>query len=166
MTQRLLIMRHAKSDWDTEAVCDFDRPLSKRGWRDAPRMGRWILKNHLVPDWVVSSTAVRAKQTALEVCQALGIEKQVIRWEPAIYEAGLKELLAVIKNCPEDKHRILLVGHNPGLEQLVYFLTRKTCTIPTTGLACLQLLEPVTSLKSGTAQLELFVSPKAIRESP
>jgi phosphohistidine phosphatase len=132
-------------------------------------MGLWMLGQYITPDWVVSSTAMRAKQTALEVCHALGIEKGLIHWEPTVYEASLKDLLAVLKRCPGDKQHILLVGHNPGLEDLLCFLTHGVSPLPdvakllpTGGLACLELLVPVDSLKIGSARLERLIGPKTL----
>ena len=85
--RRLLIMRHAKSDWGTPGEPDFDRPLAKRGQRDAPRMGEWLRAQGLVPDLVLASPARRAQETASKVCKVLDIEKQSIQWEPRIYDA-------------------------------------------------------------------------------
>ena len=113
--RRLLVMRHAKSDWDSGPGSDFDRPLAKRGERDAPRMGRWLREQALIPDRVVSSPAVRARQTCLLVCEALAIKKGQIHWEPEIYAAEVTTLLNVLARCPEKTQRLLLVGHNPGL---------------------------------------------------
>ena len=74
MSRELLVLRHAKSAWDTNAPSDFERPLAKRGRRAAPRVGRWLEEQGLIPDHVVSSPAERAKQTVIAVCQALGID--------------------------------------------------------------------------------------------
>ncbi len=118
MSRQLLIMRHAKSAWDTDAASDFDRPLAKRGERDAPRMGAWIEKQGLRPDHVVSSPAERAKQTILSVSKALGIKKKKINWNSRIYGAGTETLLAVLAEVPGKVQTTLIVGHNPGLEFL------------------------------------------------
>ncbi|MBF0138219.1 MAG: histidine phosphatase family protein [Magnetococcus sp. DMHC-1] len=122
MARRLIIMRHAKSDWDAQAHSDFDRPLAKRGWRDAPRMGQWLLSERMQPDFVVSSPAKRARQTVIEVCTALKINPDTIQWQPKIYEAGVGELLRVLAVVPPASQCTLLVGHNPGLEMLLTHL--------------------------------------------
>lgn len=129
MTRQLFIMRHAKSSWETEAETDFERPLAKRGKIDAPRMGTWLLENQWVPDHVVSSPAERAKQTALKACKSLGIHKDDIFWDPRIYGAGTQDLLHVLAEVPPHASRVLLVGHNPGLEFLFSFLAEENSEI-------------------------------------
>ena len=89
-------MRHAKSDWGTPGERDLDRPLAKRGQRDAPRMGKWLRAQGLVPDLVLASPARRAQETASKVCKALDIGTQAIQWEPRIYDAtGFTSILKV-----------------------------------------------------------------------
>jgi len=113
----LLILRHAKSSWESDAVTDFDRPLSRRGEGDAPRVGRWILEQGLVPDRIVSSPAKRARQTARRVAEAVGFEPSEVEFDDRIYGAGVAVLLELLGEI--DGGRVLLVGHNPGLEMLV-----------------------------------------------
>ncbi|WP_295392549.1 histidine phosphatase family protein [uncultured Thiodictyon sp.] len=122
MPRELLILRHAKSDWDSLAVTDFDRPLTERGKHDAPKIGAWLLREGLVPDHVVSSPAERARQTAVKVCKALGIDKGAIVWDPEVYGATRGALLGVLGRCPPGASRVLLIGHNPGLEDLLEHL--------------------------------------------
>lgn len=126
MPSELLILRHAKSDWDAGAGADFDRPLTGRGKHDAPKIGAWLLREGLVPDHVVSSPAQRARQTAVKVCKALGTDKARIVWDPEIYEATLIALLGVLGRCPPSASRVLLIGHNPGLETLLEHLCGDT----------------------------------------
>ncbi|MBF0194956.1 MAG: histidine phosphatase family protein [Magnetococcales bacterium] len=125
MKKQLIILRHAKSAWDTDATTDFERPLAKRGKGDAPRMGRWMLENGLLPDHVVSSPALRAKQTALKACKAMDISKSKINWDPRVYGAGTEDLLEVLAEVPNDVFRVMLVGHNPGMEFLFNYLAKK-----------------------------------------
>ena len=117
--RELLILRHAKSAWDTDAPADFDRPLALRGLRASKRMGRYIADTGLVPDAVVCSTATRAVQTILGVAQAARFTLQSVRFESAIYEADLSTLLDVLGTCKPDAQRTMIVGHNPGLEYLL-----------------------------------------------
>ena len=117
--RELLVLRHAKSAWDTDAPADFDRPLSLRGLRASKRMGRYIADTGLVPDAIVCSTATRAVQTVLGVAQSARFTLQTVRFEGAIYEAGLSTLLDVLGNCDPDANRTMIVGHNPGLEYLL-----------------------------------------------
>ncbi|MBK9131447.1 MAG: histidine phosphatase family protein [Gammaproteobacteria bacterium] len=118
-TRTLLILRHAKSDRDGDAVDDFARPLSARGRRDAPRMGRWLRAHGLRPDFVLSSPALRTRQTTEAVLEALELPQDRLRYDDRLYLAGVDTLLAVIAECPVRTGMLLLVGHNPGLEELL-----------------------------------------------
>ena len=117
--RELIILRHAKSAWDTDAPADFDRPLALRGLRASKRMGRYIVETGLIPDAVVCSTATRAVQTVLGVAQAARFTLRTVRFEGAIYEASLSMLLEVLGDCDPEAHRTMIVGHNPGLEYLL-----------------------------------------------
>lgn len=118
----LILMRHAKSGWPEDGRRDFDRPLATRGAKDAPRMGKWLRKNGLVPDQVVSSPAARALDTAKYVAGKLHIPAKRILLEARIYEAGLRQLCEVVAAHGADSTMLLLVGHNPGLEELLLHL--------------------------------------------
>lgn len=131
--RQLLLLRHAKSAWDTAVANDFDRPLSKRGKRDAPRIGGWLRQQRLVPELVVSSPARRARKTTTKVCRELGVPKQEICWEPRIYGATADTLVQVLSECREDAAIVLLVGHNPGLENLLDYLCGPTIALPADG---------------------------------
>ena len=140
-----MLLRHAKSDWKTDMASDYERPLSRRGIKDAPRMGRWLAQQSLLPDLVLSSAATRAHRTTEAVCAALAIPKDRIRWDDRIYEATTGTLLAVLADCPPAAGRVLLVGHNPGLEQLLIYLCGNGARVepgakllPTTGLAVIE----------------------------
>ena len=122
MARFLLIMRHAKSAWDTPAPSDFERPLAKRGLRDAPRMGKWMHKEKLHPDHVVSSPAERARQTVIAATKELGFKKKKIAWDSRIYGGDAEDLLEVLADCPKKADRVMIVGHNPGLEYLAHYL--------------------------------------------
>ena len=132
MTQ-LLILRHAKSDWDSDAAIDFDRPLSKRGRRDAARVGCWLLRQHWVPDRVLSSPAKRARQTAERVCLELGIAEPELQFEERIYECSPGILLDLLSKQDSALSRVLLVGHNPDLESLVRLLAKADVVTPADG---------------------------------
>ena len=139
MSRELLILRHAKSAWNTNAASDFERPLAKRGRRDAPRVGRFLLDQGLIPDYVVSSPAERAKQTVIGVCEQLGIGPRQINWDSRIYGGYAGSLLNVLNDCPGGSRRVLIAGHNPGLEQLVSLLAGGYERFPTAALAQVEL---------------------------
>ncbi len=134
----LLILRHAKSSWKDSSLTDYDRPLNKRGKQDALRMGRFVLKQGLVPDRIISSTAKRARKTATAVAKANHCEDKV-ELTSEFYHAGLGAYLAVLQNVPDADQRVMVVGHNPGMEALVAHLTGRMETMPTAALAHLGL---------------------------
>ncbi len=121
MSRELLIMRHGESGWD--AASDFERTLTVRGTSDAARMGQWIKDQGIMPDYVLASPAQRAKETVLAVCAVLQIDHQQIHWEPSIYEASVNALKTLLQVVPASAERILLVGHNPGLAELIGVLS-------------------------------------------
>ena len=129
----LLILRHAKSSWKDASLSDHDRPLNKRGKRDAPRVGRLIQQQALVPDLVVSSTAKRARGTAKRVAKACGYTGE-IRLTPHFYHAPAGIYIEVLNHLSDDYSRVMVVGHNPGMEELVARLGRH-CAMPTAALA-------------------------------
>ncbi len=122
MSRELLILRHAKSSWASASLRDFDRPLAERGRRDALRMGRWLLRQDLLPDGIISSPARRARESVERVCEALALPVESVRWEERLYLADLAALLEILEGTPSSIRRLLLVGHNPGLDELLIHL--------------------------------------------
>jgi phosphohistidine phosphatase len=172
MPRELLIMRHAKSDWDSSARRDFDRPLAKRGKRDAPRVGAWLYREGLVPDLILSSPAERARATVIKVCKRLDINRQEIHWEERLYEAETTTLLDVLGQCPAQSSTVLLVGHNPGLESLLRYLTDNDFDppedgklLPTAALARLEMPADWSRLARGCATLISLTRPKHLPDS-
>ncbi|MGH8548194.1 MAG: SixA phosphatase family protein [Methylococcales bacterium] len=132
-TRHLVILRHAKSSWKSDAETDFDRPLAKRGKQDATKAGLWLKNQKLTPDLVLSSPAQRARRTVLKVCRELSFDADEIRWNPEIYDASLNDLVKVLKTCPDETRTVLLVGHNPGLETLLEYLCREPLPLTEDG---------------------------------
>ena len=123
--RRLVLLRHAKSDWPDAA--DHERPLAKRGRRDAPVVGRWLAESGFAPDAVVCSTALRARQTWELVADALAGRTPLrpgrsrvpaVRFEPRVYEASVLSLLMLVREFEPQWRTVLIVGHNPGLAEL------------------------------------------------
>jgi phosphohistidine phosphatase len=168
MSRRLLVLRHAKSDWNTDAASDFERPLAKRGKRDAPRMGTWMHRQGLVPAYVVSSPAKRAKQTVERLCEELALDGSRVHWDQEVYGGGIASLLGVLEACPAEADPVLLVGHNPGLEDLVTFLDAAIepppdgKLLPTAALAELEMPDDWSELTRGSARLIRVTRPKEI----
>jgi phosphohistidine phosphatase len=134
----LLLLRHAKSSWKQPDLNDHDRPLKKRGRRDAPRMGRLLLREELVPDLILTSSAVRARQTAEAVADACreSAEPRSLR---ELYLADAEDYAVLFRGIPDDNERVLVVGHNPTLEELLELLTGARETMPTAALALVEL---------------------------
>jgi phosphohistidine phosphatase len=130
----LLLLRHAKSSWDDPGLDDHDRPLNKRGRRDAPRMGRLLLEEKLVPDEILCSTAARARETAEEVKEASGFAGDV-RFSRTLYLAGSREILAAVRTVAPAAGTAMVIGHNPGIEELLDALTGAGKHLSTAALA-------------------------------
>ncbi|GAB4076281.1 SixA phosphatase family protein [Nostocoides australiense] len=138
MAHTLLVLRHAKSDWAVP-VSDRERPLAKRGVRQAPHTGRWIADNDLVPDVVIVSPATRAIRTWELVCGAWTAPPTEVRIDEAAYTVGAGGLLGLVRATPESVARLALVGHNPAVEDLVAVLTDESVRMPTSALAVVDL---------------------------
>lgn len=167
--RELLILRHGKSAWDTDAPTDFERPLAARGVRDAPRMGRWLAEHNLRPDAVICSPARRARQTGRATCEAAGVEGVGVAFDDRIYGAGVGELVRVLGDVAPAARRVLLVGHNPGLEDPVRWLAHEPPLVPphgklmpTCALAWLALPEDWSRLAPGTGHLRAITRPKEL----
>ncbi|XOV89411.1 MAG: histidine phosphatase family protein [Pseudomonadota bacterium] len=114
----LLLMRHGKSDWSLP-VDDFDRPLTDRGKHDAQRVGAWLRASKLLPERVLTSPAVRARATAEKCVKAAGLTVEIIEAEPRLYEAGSQDIRKLLTEQITRPGRLLVVGHNPGLDLLL-----------------------------------------------
>ena len=136
--KHLLILRHAKSSWRESGIDDHDRPLNERGQRDAPRMGRLLASAGRVPERIVSSTAARARTTAALVAEACGYDGDLLLTEQ-LYLAGPADCIDVVRAIPDNPASVMLVAHNPGLEQLVELLGGRRERMPTAALAVVAL---------------------------
>ena len=131
----LLVLRHAKSLWDNPALDDHERPLNERGRRDGPKMGAVVRESGLTPDRIVCSDALRARLTAEAVARSAGFDGE-IQLEPRLYAASVDGILAVLCTVQEaHSGTVMIVGHNPGLEQLIAHLTGEAEDLPTAALA-------------------------------
>jgi phosphohistidine phosphatase len=136
----LLVLRHAKSSWNDPALDDHERPLSKRGRRDGPRMGELVRQHGLVPDMVISSDAARARLTAEAVAQAAHYAGEIVL-DQHLYMANPADIVSVLRTVPGNVETVMVVGHNPGLEELVEQLTGERQDLPTAALA--QIVLPI-----------------------
>lgn len=135
----LLILRHAKSSWKKQDLPDHDRPLNKRGKKDAPRMGKLLKDEDLVPDLIMSSTAVRSKKTAELVAKACKYKGKIVL-NHSLYGAEPAAYLEILKGLPDKYMAALVVGHSPSVEEAVELLTGSLDVImPTCALAQISL---------------------------
>jgi phosphohistidine phosphatase len=146
---RLLVMRHAKSSWKDPALADHDRPLNRRGKRDAPRMGAWIAERGLTPDYVLGSSARRVQETWRLASRQLDAQVEQ-RFSPDLYHGDATELLECLRAAPAEADRVLLIGHNPGLEELVETLGGEEVTLPTAAIALLEFAGPWAALEDAS----------------
>jgi phosphohistidine phosphatase len=130
----LLIMRHAKSSWKEQELPDHDRPLKKRGRKDIANMAKILKKKALMPDLILSSSAVRAKDTATLMKEKLNY-KGKLELIDDLYMAEPETYIQKISSVPEKVDKLLIVGHNPGLEGLVMTLGDKITSLPTGSIA-------------------------------
>ncbi len=162
MTRELFLLRHGKSDWNT-GTGDFKRPLKNRGKRGAQRMGVWLWQQNLIPDLVISSPAERAITTAEKCCKCMGMTADDIVRDERVYAASPDELREVLKEVPADTGRVMLVGHNPGLEDLLEFLVPDMPLpddgklLPTATLARLEMPDDWEVLTAACASLKTVV---------
>lgn len=132
------MLRHAKSSWKDTGLADHERPLNKRGRADAPRVGHVLKERGLAPDLILCSTAKRARQTAKRAVRAGGFRCPVeLMDEIYLCEAG--RLVEILRSVADSTRRVMLVGHNPGLEDLVESLTGEPATLPTAAVAHIEL---------------------------
>ena len=132
MNKELLLLRHGKSDWNQD-VDDFHRPLKSKGKRAAQKIGLWLAQQALVPELIISSPAERAINTAKKAAKLFHYASHAIQQNEQLYMATPDEILEVIHRCPETVNRLMLVGHNPGIEELVYQLAGNSVKVPDDG---------------------------------
>ncbi|QIZ33569.1 histidine phosphatase family protein [Saccharopolyspora sp. ASAGF58] len=133
--RKLVLIRHAKSSWPDDAD-DFDRPLADRGRRDAPEVGRWLRKHAAAIELVLCSPAARARRTWELAAPEIPAEP-ALKYDDRIYAASARELLAVIHEIPPAVMTAVVVGHNPGLEDLTELLTGEPAELKTAAIALL-----------------------------
>ena len=129
----LYILRHCKSDWVGNASQDSERVLSERGLADAKKLGSWMQGRGYIPGYILCSTAVRAQQTIQRVCDQLGIAENNIHYLPELYLASYTRLLSTIAENRDKPGPLLLVGHNPGMDELVNYLASKEAPLTEQG---------------------------------
>jgi phosphohistidine phosphatase len=170
MSRELLLLRHGKSNWNVDTD-DYHRPLKDRGKRGAQRIGIWLAQQQLIPDRIISSPAERALVTAQKCGKVMSIGAKQIARDKRIYLADCDTLLETLADCPQDVQRVMLVGHNPGLEQLLSCLVDEPLELPEDGklmptatLARLAMPDDWSDLKAGQAKLLQLIRASSLPE--
>lgn len=159
----LYLLRHAKSSWDDHSLKDFDRPLNERGLKAAPKVGAYMRKEKIRPDLVLSSPALRAKQTTTLVCEAAGLTA-VVNFDEKIYEASARRLFEIVASLEDSLGAVMMVGHNPGLEELLSALTGEPRRMPTAALASVELdLTRWAEIAPDRGRLGWLIKPKDLK---
>jgi len=169
--RELLLLRHAKSEWKDSELADMDRPLSDRGKKNALKVGKWLKTQALIPDLILVSPARRAQQTLRRICNECPANTVTVN---ELYCAELETLLKILADTPNTK-RVMIIGHNPGLERLLSYLQQKDLEesetpsqdlvqlFPTASFAHFILPEHWQNLEDGDGKLVQFVRPKDIK---
>lgn len=163
MTRHLLLIRHAKSDWADPSMPDHARPLNARGRRDAPRMGAWIARQGLAPQEVLCSDAQRTRETLALMLPAWA-PAPAVSFHRALYHASAEAMLAVLEGAAAA--RVALIGHNPGLGELMARLARRAPAhprwgdVPTCAVAAFRFeVDDWTALREGQGEVAAFAVP-------
>lgn len=160
----LFLLRHAKSSWKDKNLDDFDRPLKKVGLGDAQLMGKLLRQREIGLDLVISSSAERARQTTQLVLMSAGLQVEV-RYDDRIYEASMRRLLTLVSRLDNQANSVMLVGHNPGFEELLKTLTGEVHSMPTATLAGIEFdVDDWSQVKARTGRLTLLLTPKELRK--
>lgn len=159
----LFLMRHAKSSWDTPGLADFDRPLNERGKKAAPFMGEVFASKNCAVDLVLCSPAKRTRQTADLFMKAAGLDTP-IDFEDGIYEASCRSLVNIIKRQDSESKNLLMIGHNPGFGELLFYLTQNREHFPTAALARISFdFEDWMHVNSETGKFHWILRPKELK---
>lgn len=171
----LSLLRHAKSSWDDERLADFDRPLAARGQKAAPLMGRHMRAIGLAPDLVLCSTARRTRETAALALPMLSPASPPVIFDEAIYEADWTILLARLQRVPGDIGHALVIGHNPGLQELALALAGHDLPaehselaekLPTAALVVIELeIEKWERIRAGCGRIAHFMTPRRLEKA-
>ena len=169
--RRLFLLRHAKSSWDEPGLSDHDRPLAPRGRRASRVIAEHMRWKRIAPELVLCSSARRTRQTLTRIAPALG-EDVDVRIEPELYAASATDLLKLLREVPDEVDSVMLIGHNPGIEDLTVELAgtgeelgRVREKFPTAALATLEFDRSWRELEPGGAELTSFVKPKELARS-
>ncbi|MGI9541890.1 MAG: SixA phosphatase family protein [Cyclobacteriaceae bacterium] len=160
----LYLVRHAKSSWDFPHLSDFNRPLNKRGKKNAPEMGKRMAMKNISPDLLLASPAKRAFSTAKSVAKELNYAVEMIQTDESIYHAGVGDLLFAIQKVSDQYQSLMLFGHNPGFTDLANDLTGELiANVPTAGVVAIEFqADQWSAVNLGQGKMLFFDYPKRL----
>lgn len=166
--KQILLIRHAKSSWDSAGLDDFDRPLAERGLNDAPLMGQFVTKAGYNPAVIYSSPAKRAVETSKLFAESAQIDLDNIEWNEDLYYGSMKDYIEQIQSASNDHERIMMVGHNPIMENTAGMLAgsehKIAVRMPTASLVCLEsYANSWKEVTPGTCQIKWMMIPKMLK---
>ena len=135
----LMLMRHGKSSWKDDNLSDFDRPLKKRGQRDVPKMAELMKEEKLMPDFILSSPAVRCRETVQILSDHLHLDDDMIQYVDRFYQAEIEDYLEILTKVDDNFRKVMIIGHNPTLESFLQTLTGEIEPLPTSAIACIKI---------------------------
>jgi phosphohistidine phosphatase len=159
----VILVRHAKSSWKDSRLKDFDRPLNRRGKRDAPLMGKKIREREIMPDLILCSPAKRARKTAIRIAEEIGYPKEKIRYDDRMYHSDALYLLDLVRSQDDEHTSIMLFGHNPDFNDFADMLLERNPSrmIPTTGVHCIRFaVDRWRKVQEGKGESVFFDYPK------
>lgn len=166
--KQILLLRHAKSSWDEPELSDFERPLAERGLKDAPLMGQFVRQVECKPAVIYSSPAKRAVQTTKLFLESTKMKNDKIQWNEDLYYGSMKDYIEQIHSASDEHERIMLVGHNPIIENTAGMLAgsehKIAVRMPTAALVCLEsFANSWSEIIKGTCQIKWMMIPKILR---
>lgn len=132
--KKLLLCRHAKSSWEYPELVDHLRPLANRGLRDAPLMAERLLEKGIFPELILTSDAIRARETAAIFTKKMGLSPQLIQEKPQLYHASTSGILGHVKLISDNIHTVFVFGHNPGFNEFIHHFGGDIGNLPTSGV--------------------------------
>ena len=153
-------MRHAQANFPSHVNSDYERPLTERGTRDVARAAALLRQRGTVPERARASSALRARQTVLGICEHLNMPADTVDLEESLYLASPAVLIKHIQHTPDGVNTLLIVAHNPGMEELIYLLSDTTVALPPAGLATISFDAPLWSaIGPAQGQITHFFTP-------
>ncbi len=164
--KKIYLVRHAKSSWKDSSLSDLQRPLNKRGLKNAPEMGQRLSKTNSDIDLIISSPAVRAMTTATIIADAMDYDSRIITQDDRLYFEGLSSMMDIIKKTKAQYRSLMMVGHNPDMTSLLNKLCGyQTVNMPTCSIACIQFDDEWSGISDNSGVLQSYDFPKNMQSN-